>query len=237
MRKIIHKSESRGHADHGWLKAKHSFSFGNWYDPEKINFGALRVLNDDIVAPGMGFGKHPHDNMEIITIPLHGSLKHEDSMGNGSTIEKGEVQVMSAGSGIYHSEQNGSTDQEVKLFQIWIFPNTKNVESRYDQIEYSFADMKNQFLQIVSPLKDDQGSWIHQEAWIHLSEMDAQTTLNYSFKNADNGVYLMVIEGEVMVENELLKDRDAIGISEVSQIEIKSNNSTRILLIEVPMNF
>lgn len=236
MKTITHLSEERGHADHGWLNAKHSFSFASWYDPTKIHFGALRVLNDDIVAPGMGFGKHPHDNMEIITIPLEGSLRHEDSMGNGSVIEAGEVQVMSAGTGIFHSEKNASTKEPINLFQLWIFPDTQQVEPRYDQIHYSQDDMKNTFLQIVSPNKEDAGTWIHQQAWIHLSEMDGDTDLTYSLKKDGNGVYIMVIDGEVTINEQDLRKRDAIGISETSSITIHATSTTRLLVIEVPMN-
>lgn len=235
MKKTIHKSEDRGHANHGWLNAKHSFSFGSWYDPSKIQFGALRVLNDDIVAAGMGFGKHPHDNMEIITIPLKGCLRHEDSMGNGSIIQQGEVQVMSAGTGIFHSEKNASTEEEINLFQIWILPATQNVEPRYDQIQYTSEEMKNNFLQIVSPNKDDKGTWIHQQAWIHLSAMDVESNLMYQLKGTKHGVYVMVIDGEITIDGETLKERDAIEISEVTEFEIQSLSSSRLLLIEVPL--
>lgn len=237
MPHIIHKSETRGHANHGWLNAKHSFSFASWYNPERIHFGALRVLNDDIVAPGMGFGKHPHDNMEIITIPLKGSLKHQDSMGFSEVILAGEVQVMSAGTGIYHSEFNASQTEEINLFQIWIFPNKQNVEPRYDQIKYEWKDCQNQFLQLVSPNSTDEGTWIHQDAWIHISEISESITLTYQLKNPQNGVYLMNIEGAFDVLGNELNNRDAIGIWNENEISISARTKGKILAIEVPMNF
>lgn len=237
MKKVVHKSTERGHANHGWLNAKHSFSFANWYNPEKIHFGALRVLNDDIVAPSMGFGKHPHDNMEIITIPLRGSLRHEDSMGNGSVIEAGEVQVMSAGTGIYHSEFNADAQQALNLFQIWIFPNKRDVAPRYDQIRYSEEEMKNHFLQVVSPNEGDAGTWIHQNAWIHLAELDENTDLRYEMKDSSNGIYVMIIDGKAEIEGETLLDRDAIGLSDLQATSVKAISNTRIMVIEVPMEF
>lgn len=237
MPHIIHKSETRGHANHGWLNAKHSFSFANWYNPERIHFGALRVLNDDIVAPGMGFGKHPHDNMEIITIPLKGSLKHQDSMGFSEVIHAGEVQVMSAGTGIYHSEFNASQSEEINLFQIWIFPNKQNVEPRYDQINYDWIDCQNHFLQLVSPNSGDKGTWIHQDAWIHIAEISESKDLIYELKNPKNGVYLMNIEGTLDVLTNELNNRDAIGIWNENEITISAKTKSKILAIEVPMNF
>ena len=237
MSYIKHTSETRGHANHGWLNAKHSFSFASWYNPERIHFGALRVLNDDIVAPGMGFGKHPHDNMEIITIPLKGSLKHQDSMGFSEVIHAGEVQVMSAGTGIYHSEFNASQTEEINLFQIWIFPNKQNVEPRYDQINYDWNDCQNHFLQLVSPNSTDQGTWIHQDAWIHIAEISESITLTYQLKNPKNGVYLMNIEGAFDVLGNELNNRDAIGIWNENEISISARTKGKILAIEVPMNF
>lgn len=237
MPHIIHKSETRGHANHGWLNAKHSFSFANWYNPERIHFGALRVLNDDIVAPGMGFGKHPHDNMEIITIPLKGSLKHQDSMGFSEVIHAGEVQVMSAGTGIYHSEFNASQSEEINLFQIWIFPNKQNVEPRYDQINYDWIDCQNHFLQLVSPNSGDKGTWIHQDAWIHIAEISESKDLIYELKNPKNGVYLMNIEGTLDVLKNELNNRDAIGFWNENEITISAKTKSKILAIEVPMNF
>jgi redox-sensitive bicupin YhaK (pirin superfamily) len=237
MGQVFHKSTERGFANHGWLVAKHSFSFANWYDPNKIHFGALRVLNDDIVAPGMGFGKHPHDNMEIITIPLKGSLRHEDSMGFSEVIKSGEVQVMSAGKGIYHSEFNASASEETNLFQIWIFPNKQNVEPRYDQINYDWNDCKNRFLQIVSPNSDDEGTWIYQDAWIHLADISENQTISYQIKKNGNGVYLMNIDGQLCVSDKTLLKRDAIGIWNEEEIQITAQSNSRVLAIEVPMIF
>jgi redox-sensitive bicupin YhaK (pirin superfamily) len=235
MKTVFHSEASRGHANHGWLNAKHSFSFASWQHPERVHFGALRVLNDDIVAPSMGFGKHPHDNMEIITIPLKGALKHQDSMGNSSVIEAGEVQVMSAGTGVQHSEVNAKHDEAINLFQIWIFPNKHNVTPRYDQIRYDEESMRNNFLQVVSPNPDDAGTWIHQDAWIHLSQLEEGKSLNYELKQKGNGVYILNIEGTFEIANQLLEKRDAIGVWETTSIDIKANKSGRLLLIEVPM--
>jgi redox-sensitive bicupin YhaK (pirin superfamily) len=237
MKTVFHSEASRGHANHGWLNAKHSFSFASWQNPERVHFGALRVLNDDIVAPSMGFGKHPHDNMEIITLPLKGALKHQDSMGNSSVIESGEVQVMSAGTGVQHSEVNAKHDEAINLFQIWIFPNKQNVTPRYDQILYDEAALKNNFLQVVSPNSDDAGTWIHQDAWIHLSQMEAGTNLTYEMKKSGNGVYILNIDGTYEIAEQSLNNRDAIGIWETESVTIHANKSGRLLLIEVPMIF
>jgi len=178
---VLHKADSRGDANHGWLHSKHTFSFASYYNPERMNFGVLRVLNDDTVAGGMGFGTHPHDNMEIISIPLSGDLEHKDSMNNVTVIKNGDIQVMSAGTGIQHSEYNKNKDSEVKFLQIWVFPNKKNVTPRYDQITLNIADRKNKLQQILSPNSDDDGVWIHQNAWFHLANFDKGTTTNYDF--------------------------------------------------------
>mgnify|MGYP000536474796 FL=1 len=237
MQQEFHAASTRGFADHGWLKAKHSFSFASWFNRYRMHFGALRVLNDDIVAPGMGFGKHPHDNMEIITIPLKGSLKHEDSMGFSEVVHAGEVQVMSAGTGIYHSEFNASQTEEINLFQLWIFPNQQEVTPRYQQVAYNPAEMKDSFLQLVSPNPEDSGLWIHQTAWIHMIDMSPNTTQTYTLKHPGNGVYLMNIEGEKVIANQPLGLRDALGVWETSSVEIQANTQGRLLLIEVPMQF
>ncbi len=237
MQKTIHKSSSRGQANHGWLVAKHSFSFANYYNPENMNFGALRVLNDDVVSAGMGFGTHPHDNMEIITIPLRGSLEHKDSMGNSSVIHEGEIQVMSAGLGITHSEFNASSTEEINLFQLWIISNKRNVDPRYDQFLMDVSRMKNSFLQLVSPDIDDEGTWIYQDAWIHIAEMDENIGLKYDLKLSGNGVYCMVIDGEFEIASEKIGERDAIGIWEGNTFDVKALKKGRILLIEVPMIF
>jgi redox-sensitive bicupin YhaK (pirin superfamily) len=237
MKYEFHSASSRGHANHGWLNAKHSFSFASWFNRNRMHFGALRVLNDDIVAPGMGFGKHPHDNMEIITIPLKGSLKHEDSMGFSEVIHAGEVQVMSAGTGIQHSEFNASSTEEINLFQLWIFPNQQEVEPRYQQMAYDIAHAKDQFLPLVSPDQDGPGLWIHQNAWIHLIDMSANSSQKYATKQPGNGVYLMNIDGKKHILNQPLDSRDAMGIWETDEIEIQATESGKILLIEVPMQF
>lgn len=236
MKKIIFPSIERGSADHGWLKAKHSFSFANYYDSTKMNFGVLRVLNDDVVAPGMGFGTHPHDNMEIITIPIKGALEHKDSMGNSSIISAGEIQVMSAGSGVLHSEFNPSKIEDVSLFQIWIFPNERNVEPRYDQFRIDETKMKNNFLQLISPNREDEGTWIYQDAWIHISEIDENISVDYLLKEKQNGVFVMVIDGEIVIDSIQLRNRDACGITETELIAMKAKVKSRVLIIEVPMH-
>ena len=232
---ILHKSSSRGNANHGWLNAYHSFSFGGWHNPERIQFGVLRVLNDDTIAPGMGFGTHSHDNMEIITIPLEGDLAHKDSMGNAATIKTGDVQVMSAGSGIQHSEFNPNEDQQTKLFQIWLFPRTKNVTPRYQQITLDKSLEKNEFAQILSPNPEDAGVWIHQDAWFYMSDFEKGISKTLSLKKEDNGFYIMNIEGEIEVNGEVLQKRDAIGIWNTATLEIKANSDAKFLIMEIPM--
>ncbi len=237
MKKIFHPASSRGAADHGWLQAKHSFSFANYYDSERVQFGALRVLNDDIIAPGMGFGTHPHDNMEIITIPLDGTLEHKDSMDNIGVIETDEIQVMSAGSGVYHSEYNKNKDQSVSLLQIWVFPNKKNVTPRYDQKNIKDLKKLNSFYPIVTPKQNGPGMWIHQDAWFHLGEFDKETRINYNINKKGNGVYAFLIEGSVQIDGESLEKRDALGLWDTESFELLANPNSRILLIEVPLNY
>jgi len=232
---VIHKSESRGHADHGWLQAYHSFSFANWYNPEKVHFGVLRVLNDDTIAPGMGFGMHPHDNMEIITIPLEGDLAHKDSMGNEAIIKFGDVQVMSAGTGIRHSEFNPNVDQRTKLLQIWLFPNKRNVEPRYQQISLKVEDRQNRLQQILSPYSEDEGVWIHQDAWFHLGKFEEGMGADYELKKAGNVIYLFVISGTVKINDTALETRDAIGISDIRKINIKAETEAEFLIMDLPM--
>ena len=236
MKTVLHKANSRGHVDHGWLNAWHSFSFAGYYDPSRVHFGALRVLNDDTVAGGMGFGMHPHDNMEIITIPLAGKLEHKDSMGNSGIINKGEVQVMSAGTGIHHSEKNKDTDEQVKLLQIWVFPDTKNVKPRYDQKAFDLTASKNKLVNVVSPMGDSEGLNIHQHAWFHLGKLDKDLNTTYELKDKTNGVYAFVIDGEVTINGEKLNRRDGLGISETDKLEIKTDSEAELLLMEVPMN-
>lgn len=236
MKSVVHKADSRGHADHGWLNSYHTFSFAGYYNPERIHFGALRVLNDDTVEGGMGFGRHPHENMEIISIPTEGSLEHKDSMGNTQVIRKGDVQVMSAGTGVEHSEKNHSSSDTVKFFQIWVFPNQKNVEPRYAQQNFSDADKHNRLVTVVSPLgTTDGGVQIHQDAWFHLGQLDKGYSTSYKLKNTANGVYAFVIEGDVTVNGQTLHRRDGLGISDAGELDIKADTDSELLLMEVPM--
>lgn len=235
MKTVLHKAETRGHANHGWLDSWHTFSFAGYYDPQRIHFGALRVLNDDTVAGGMGFGTHPHDNMEIISIPTSGDLEHKDNMGNIQVIKQGDVQVMSAGTGIQHGEKNKNSDQPVKFFQIWVFPNKKNVTPRYDQKSFSDADKKNKLLTVVSPLgSDDGGVQIHQDAWFSLGKLDKGISLQYDLKKKENGVYAFVIEGDVTVNGSALNRRDGLGITGADKLEIFADSDAELLLMEVP---
>ncbi len=232
---IIHKADTRGHANHGWLNSYHSFSFANYYNPERMHFGVLRVLNDDWVDAGMGFGTHPHDNMEIISIPLDGDLEHKDSMGNLAVIKNGDIQVMSAGTGITHSEYNKNQDKPVKFLQIWVFPNKRNVKPRYDQITLKAEDRHNQLQQIVSPNPDDAGAWIHQNAWFHLGNLDAGYKTEYNLKAKENGVYVFVLSGELNLNKQLLNQRDGFGIWNIDKLEIEAKTNAEILIMEVPM--
>ena len=234
---IFHKSNTRGHADHGWLNAYHSFSFASWQNRERMNFGALRVLNDDTVAAGMGFGTHPHDNMEIITIPLEGDLAHKDSMGNAETIHTGDIQVMSAGTGIQHSEFNPNHDKRTKLLQIWLFPKTRDVTPRYQQITLNLKDRINKLQQILSPNPDDDGVWIYQDAWFSLGKFDKNTKTKYNLKKSDNGVYIFVISGHITINNQVLETRDGFGIWNFDELNIQNNQDSEFLLMEVPMNY
>ncbi|WP_421811135.1 pirin family protein [Flagellimonas sp.] len=236
MKSVLHKAATRGHADHGWLNSHHTFSFAGYHDPERMHFGVLRVLNDDQVAPGRGFGTHPHDNMEIISIPLEGDLEHKDSMGNTTTIKEGDVQVMSAGTGIQHSEYNKNTDQEVKFLQIWVFPNKRNVEPRYDQISIREIEKENAFYQVLSPNPDDEGVWVHQDAWFHMGNFQAGATDTYQIKKEGNGVYAFVLDGEVEIDSHKLEKRDGLGIWDTASFDFKSTSNSRVLLMEVPMN-
>ncbi|MCE2772342.1 MAG: pirin family protein [Bacteroidetes bacterium] len=233
---IIHRAETRGHANHGWLNSYHTFSFAQYCNPERMHFGVLRVLNDDQVAPGMGFGTHPHDNMEIISIPLSGDLEHKDSMGNVAVIRQNDVQVMSAGTGIRHSEYNKNSDQEVKFLQIWVFSNKRNVTPRYDQLTFKPEDRENTWQQILSPNADDAGVWIHQDAWFHWGEWSAGKTADYKIKKNGNGVYAFVLSGSITIGDIKLNARDGMGIVDMSSIDIKADSDAFVLLMEVPMN-
>ena len=214
MKKAFHAANTRGNANHGWLNANHSFSFANYHNPERMNFGALRVLNDDTIAAGMGFGTHPHENMEIITIPLEGDLEHKDSMGNIGVINEGEIQVMSAGTGVHHSEYNKNADQAVKVLQLWVFPKKQNVTPRYDQMSVRDLKKPNDFYQVLSPNSEDAGMWVHQDTWFHLGEFDVEKSLDYT-----------------------LKKRDAIGIWDTETITFTAQSESKVLLVEVPMRF
>ena len=234
---LIHKAATRGHADHGWLRTNHTFSFADYYNPERVHFGALRVLNDDYIAGGMGFGTHPHDNMEIITIPLEGDLEHKDSMGNGTVIKHGDVQVMSAGTGITHSEYNHNKTKPVQLLQIWVFPNKRNVTPRYDQITLDVNQRHNKLQQILSPNSDDEGVWIHQDAWFHIGRFDQNFETTYTWKKQGNGVYVFVIKGNITVNGTALNERDGSGIWNTDTMTIQANSANaELLIMEVPMH-
>jgi quercetin 2,3-dioxygenase len=232
---VLHKADSRGYANHGWLLSRHTFSFANYYNPDRIHFGALRVLNDDTVEAGKGFGTHPHDNMEIISIPLEGDLEHRDSMGNISVIRHGDVQVMSAGTGIFHSEFNKNPDQEVKFLQIWIFPNKKNVTPRYGQITLNLGDRQDKLQQIISPDASDAGIWIYQNAWFHMGNFSKGLNAEYKIKAKGNGVYTFVLSGDLTINNQQLKSRDGFGIWDTDYLAISSDTDSEFLLMEVPM--
>ncbi len=235
MQTVLHKADSRGRAFHGWLESYHSFSFANYYHPERVHFGALRVLNDDHVAPGKGFGTHPHDNMEIISIPLEGDLEHKDSMGNVAVIRNGDIQVMSAGTGIYHSEYNKHADKPVKFLQIWLFPNRKGVQPRYDQLTLDPEKMRNRLLQILSPDPADEGVWIHQDAWFHMGVFDRDAELSYTPKKPGNGLYVFVLDGKASVGGQALDKRDGFGIWDIDRVDIRPAAGARLLLMDVPM--
>lgn len=233
----LHKADTRGNANHGWLSSRQTFSFAGYYNPERMGFGALRVLNDDVVAPGKGFGTHPHDNMEIISIPLEGDLEHKDNLGNTETIRQGDVQVMSAGTGVFHSEYNKNKDREVKFLQIWLFPNQLNVKPRYDQITLNLEERRNKLQQIISPDPADAGTWIHQDAWFHIGTFEKAKQITYDLKKQGNGVYLFVINGSFTADGQQLNKRDGLGITDIDKIEITANeDNAELLIMEVPMH-
>lgn len=236
MANIIVRANERGAADHGWLNAKHTFSFAGYYNPERVHFGMLRVFNDDIVAPGMGFGMHPHDNMEIVTIPIKGELEHKDSEGHHGVITQGEVQVMSAGSGLYHSEFNHSKEKEVNLMQIWVLPRERDIQPRYDQKAFDAEGRKNKFQIVASPEKDNGSLWLNQYVYFNLGDFDKDTTAKYERKLKNNGLWIFVIEGEAEVNGEKLERRDSMGITETDTAEFKFTKDSKILVIDVPMN-
>ena len=236
MKTVYHKADTRGNANHGWLNSNHTFSFANYYDPSRMNFGVLRVLNDDVITGGSGFGTHPHKNMEIISIPLTGSIAHKDSMGNSSEIKSGEIQVMSAGTGVQHSEFNASKDDKANFLQIWVIPNQKEVSPRYDQQIIDPVKSNNELLQILSPNAEDDGVWINQEAYFSYGSFSSSANKKYELKNTKNGVYVFVIEGSVSINNQSLNKRDGLGIWDADSFDIKIEAESKILLMEVPMS-
>ncbi len=235
MKTVLHRSASRGYANHGWLESHHSFSFAEYRDPERMHFGALRVLNDDVIQGGKGFDMHPHDNMEIVSIALKGALKHNDSMGNNHIIKENDIQVMSAGTGLMHSEFNHHEQDKTQFLQIWVFPNKKGIAPRYDQIALNPSDRRNKLEQIVSPNPGDGGVWIQQDAWFHRTDMDENSELTYQFQKAENGLYVFVLEGDVTIMNQPLNKRDGFGIWETNNCTIHANTNAELLLMEVPM--
>ncbi len=235
MKTVLHRSASRGHADHGWLKSYHTFSFAGYHHPERIHFGVLRVLNDDTVKGGMGFSTHHHSNMEIISIPLEGDLQHQDSMGHSKLIHEGDIQVMSAGTGIEHSEYNANRDREVKFLQIWIFPREKDVAPRYDQVSLRSLKQPNTFYQVLSPYPDDPGVWIHQDAWFHMGDFEAGQRPAYTLKNKKNGLYIFMIRGSLKVGNTELQERDGLGVRDTDRLEFEILTPSTVLLMEIPL--
>lgn len=234
MNTVVHKADSRGFADHGWLRSRHTFSFAGYYNPDRVHFGALRVLNDDIVAGGKGFGTHPHDNMEIVSIPLYGDLEHKDSTGTGEVIRTGDVQIMSAGSGLRHSEFNHSKEEEVHFLQVWVFPKERDITPRYDQKSFNVEDRMNKFQTVVSP-QDDNALWINQDAHFSLANIDAGGTLTYEVKSPGNGVYFLVLNGDMEIADETLDTRDAVGVTDANEVIVKARSYAEVLAIEVPM--
>lgn len=235
MKTILHTAATRGHANHGWLDSHHTFSFAHYYDPARVHFGALRVLNDDIVAGGMGFGTHPHDNMEIISIPLEGDLEHKDSTGTTAVIRQNDVQIMSAGTGIQHSEYNKNKDRKVNFLQIWVFPKVKNIAPRYEQKTFNPDDRVNRLQQVVTPVKGEDGVWINQDAWFHLGNLKKGFRQDYAVKMKGNGVYAFVLEGEVVIGGQKLDKRDGLGIWETDTVPIEATGDAQVLVMEVPM--
>lgn len=237
MRTILYKANTRGHANHGWLDTHHTFSFANYYDPERIHFGTLRVINDDYIAGGKGFGMHPHDNMEIITIPLQGGVRHGDNMGNGGVVREGDIQVMSAGTGVMHSEYNADKDQTLNLFQIWIFPDKKNVTPRYEQKRMDYLEHRNKWSELITPTPTDHALWIHQNAWFNIGSFDQGVKAEYKIKAPENGVFAMIIKGRFNISGTELDSRDGLGIWDTDHIDVEAlTDDARILLMDVPMS-
>lgn len=235
MKTIVHKADTRGHFDYGWLKTFHTFSFSSYYDPNRVNFGLLRVLNDDTIEGGQGFGTHPHNDMEIVTVPLEGALAHKDSTGGEGVIYPDEIQVMSAGTGIRHSEYNHLNDGTTKLLQIWVLPDKRGHSPRYDQRFFDVEERKNKLQYIVTPEKKDDSLWLNQDSYFALTDLEKDKSINYKIHTKGNGVYLFIIEGKISVGNETLSNRDGIGIWETDEIAVTSKENSRLLFIEVPM--
>ena len=235
MKKTLHKADTRGVAEHGWLSSRHTFSFAEYRDPERMRFGLLRVINDDVVQPGMGFGTHPHENMEIISIPLAGELHHKDSMGNVEKIMKGEVQVMSAGTGVTHSEFNGSESEVVNFLQIWVIPENRGIEPRYDQKLFSTDERQGRLQNIVSPNRNDDGIWINQQAWFWLGDFKAGQSESYTIRKSGNGVYYFVLEGTIAIVGEQLERRDGLGIEDAQSVDFEVNEDCQLLVMDVPV--
>jgi quercetin 2,3-dioxygenase len=235
MKTIVHAADRRGHVNFGWLDSHHSFSFGHYHDPEKMHFGMLRVLNDDIIDGGSGFGEHPHDNMEIVSIPLYGALEHKDSTGTNEVIKQGDVQIMSAGTGLRHSEYNHYKDKETNFLQVWVIPKKRNIAPRYEQKTFDPVQRKNSFQTVVAP-DNKSAVWINQDAWFTLTNMDSGFISSYPVKKAGNGVYAFVLEGNVTINGQSLFKRDAIGIWDTDLLELEAHTNAELLLIEVPMH-
>jgi len=235
MKKTVHKADTRGVAEHGWLSSRHTFSFAGYHNPERMGFGLLRVINDDVVQPSMGFGTHPHENMEIISIPLTGQLRHEDSMGNVQEIRAGEVQILSAGTGITHSEYNGSDSEDVNFLQIWILPEKQDIEPRYDQKLFSADERQGRFQNIVSPDQNDEGVWINQQAWFWLGDFATGQSEAYTIKNSGHGAYFFVLEGAVSIAGEQLERRDGIAIEDVANVDFEATGACQLLVMDVPI--
>lgn len=235
MKTLLTKAQDRGSANMGWLNAKYSFSFANYYNPLRVHFGTLRVLNDDLIAPDNGFGTHPHDNMEIISIPLAGQLAHKDSTGGEGVISRNEVQIMSAGTGVYHSEFNPSKTETTNLLQIWLFPKKKNIAPRYGQMKFSEEQKHNTLLNIINPEEGEGHLSLNQDAWFYLGKFDKESSMKYEQKKKGNGSFLFVIEGEVEAGGQKLQKRDSLGISETDSFDIRVQPGTELLLMDIPM--
>lgn len=235
MKTILHRADTRGHANHGWLNTHHTFSFASYHNPERMNFGVLRVLNDDIITGGTGFGRHPHDNMEIISIPIKGALEHKDSMGNEFVIKEQDIQIMSAGTGVFHSEKNHLSRDETNFLQIWVFPKKRNIEPRYEQRSFAPEARQNKWQTVLSGNPEDEAMWINQDAYFSLAGLEAGKSLDYEWKNANSGIYIFLIDGSVEVAGQTLNKRDGLGVWDSNKVSFTALQDAQILLMEVPM--